>query len=93
MYYSHSYILFSGLLPIDVFGERILRANRFHERYNYSHFVNGKHKGNFARNRLEYVPIRVIERHMSDEADHLLDFLVSPSIDLCLLSSANIHLF
>ncbi|CAG8282406.1 unnamed protein product, partial [Penicillium nalgiovense] len=84
MYYSHSYILFSGLLPIDVFGERILRANRFHERYNYSHFVNGKHKGNFARNRLEYVPIRVIERHMSDEADHLLDFLENGIFDALL---------
>ncbi|CAI7635949.1 unnamed protein product [Penicillium palitans] len=40
-----------------VFGERILRANRFHERYNYAHFVNGKSKGNFGRNRSEYVPI------------------------------------
>mgnify|MGYP006919983014 FL=1 len=82
MYFPHSYIGCSGLLPIDVFGERVLRANRFHERYNYSHFVNGKHKGNFARNRSEYVPIRVIERHMSNEADHLLDILVSVSMDV-----------
>ncbi|KAJ5043392.1 hypothetical protein NUH16_000181 [Penicillium rubens] len=68
----------------DVFGERVLRANRFHERYNYSHFVNGKHKGNFARNRSEYVPIRVIERHMSNEADHLLDILENGIFDALL---------
>jgi hypothetical protein len=70
---------FSGLLPKDAFGERGLRVNRFHERYTYSHFINGKSKDNFARNRSEYVPICVIERHMSDEADQLLDFLPSES--------------
>lgn len=78
---------------MDAFGEHILRINRFHERYNYAHFVNGKSKGNFGRNRLEYVPIWVIERHMSDEADQLLNLRVSPSMYLYLLSSANIHLF
>lgn len=83
----------SGLLPVDAFGERILRTNRVHECYNYTHFVNGKNKGNFGRNRLEYVPIWVIERHLSDEADQLLDLLVCPSIYVCLLSSANIYLF
>ncbi|OQE13379.1 hypothetical protein PENFLA_c049G09106 [Penicillium flavigenum] len=71
-------------MSMNVFGERVLRANRFHERYNYSHFVNGKRKGNFARNRSEYVPIRVIERRMSDEADHLLDILEDGIFDALL---------
>ncbi|KAJ5203406.1 hypothetical protein N7449_005485 [Penicillium cf. viridicatum] len=66
---------------MDAFGERILRTNRFHERHNYAHFVNGKSKGNFGRNRLEYVPIWVIERHMSDEADQLLDLLENGIFD------------
>ncbi|KGO59732.1 DNA-binding HORMA [Penicillium expansum] len=70
-----SLLFMRGLLPMQVFGERILRANRFHERYTYANFVNGKSKGNFARNRSEYVPIWAIERHMSDEADKLLDLL------------------
>ncbi|KAJ5597403.1 DNA-binding HORMA [Penicillium hordei] len=59
-------VTWSGLLPMDAFGERILRVNRFHERFNYAHFVNGKNKGNFGRNRLE---------HMNDEANQLLDLL------------------
>ncbi|KGO73304.1 Zinc finger, FYVE/PHD-type [Penicillium italicum] len=79
-----SLLLMRGLLPRDVFGERILRANRFHERYDYSQFVNGKGKGNFARNRSEYVPIWVIERHMSDEADQLLDLLENGIFDALL---------
>ncbi|KGO55709.1 DNA-binding HORMA [Penicillium expansum] len=70
-----SLLFMRGLLPMQVFGERILRANRFHERYTYANFVNGKSKGNFARNRSEYVPMWAIERHMSDEADKLLDLL------------------
>ncbi|CAI7593329.1 unnamed protein product [Penicillium viridicatum] len=69
---------------MDAFGERILRTNRFHERYNYAHFVNGKSKGNFRRNRVEYVPIWVIERHMSDEADQLLDLLENGIFDALL---------
>ncbi|KAJ6149031.1 hypothetical protein N7471_000230 [Penicillium samsonianum] len=79
-----SLLFMRGLLPTNVFSERILRSNRFHERCNYSHFVNGKSKGNFARNRSEYVPIWVIERHMSDEADQLLDLLENGIFDALL---------
>ncbi|KAJ5941974.1 hypothetical protein N7516_002142 [Penicillium verrucosum] len=76
-----SLLFMRGLLPVDAFGERILRTNRVHECYNYTHFVNGKNKGNFGRNRLEYVPIWVIERHLSDEADQLLDLLENGIFD------------
>ncbi|KAF7522051.1 hypothetical protein PCG10_007675 [Penicillium crustosum] len=31
-----SLLCMRGLLPIHAFGERILPANRFHERYNYA---------------------------------------------------------
>ncbi|KUM60250.1 hypothetical protein ACN42_g6885 [Penicillium freii] len=79
-----SLLFMRGLLLMDDFGERILRTNRFHERYNYAHFVNGKSKGNFRRNRVEYVPIWVIERHMSDEADQLLDLLENGIFDALL---------
>ncbi|KAJ5374627.1 DNA-binding HORMA, partial [Penicillium concentricum] len=73
-----------GLLPRDTFGERVLRTSRFHERYSYSHFVKGKGNGNFARNRAEYVPICVVERHMSDEADGLLDLIENAIFDALL---------
>ncbi|OQE08810.1 hypothetical protein PENVUL_c008G03157 [Penicillium vulpinum] len=47
-------------------------------------FLNGKGKDNFARNRSEYVPIWAIERHISDEADKLLDLLENDIFDALL---------
>ncbi|KAJ5503949.1 DNA-binding HORMA [Penicillium fimorum] len=74
-----SLLYMRGLLPMDAFGQRILREKRFHERYLY--FVKGKASGNFACNRTEYVPICVFERHMSGEADQFLDLLLTVITD------------
>ncbi|KAJ5779731.1 hypothetical protein N7457_007451 [Penicillium paradoxum] len=76
--------IYSALLPNDVFGERVLRASRFYDNYKYSNFINGKGKGEFKRNRAEYVPTWVIERNMSDEADQLLDLLENGIFDALL---------